>query len=375
MNSRSKDAARTIATSGAVPRRARRPRRRLRWLRVAAAGVFGLNVVIGCNAVLGIDEATLCSGSCDGGVPSSIDRGAPADLPDEGAGGARPNGADASVPLGNGELGAPTRVELVPSAESPDDSGSGNAGSSNGSGGGDPANETPDDGNSGNGNPGNGNSGNGNPGNGNSGNGNPGNGNSGSGGGSAGEQPPPSACTGRDEGTAFCDGATRIACGVGGTVTSTLLCASAEHCSEGTGATCAMCRTGEALCNGAALATCNAAHTGYDVQTCASPDLCNALQARCETTACEVGQMRCDGALLQTCNAALTGFETIADCLSAAACNLETLSCNVCTPNAKRCVDSGTTATCAADGQSEVFDECIDLLEECTSGVCELTLF
>ena len=80
------------------------------------------------------------------------------------------------------------------------------------------------------------------------------------------------------------------------------------------------------------------------------------------------------GALLQTCNAALTGFETVSDCIAAESCNLNTGTCNVCTPNARRCVDSNTTATCDANGQSEVFNDCTVLVEECSAGICELIL-
>jgi hypothetical protein len=375
MNSQSKDAKGMSAAPGAASPAASRclgRRARSGWTRFAAAAVVGFSAVVGCNSVLGIDDATLCGGStCDGGVSTSLERTAPADVPNEGASGGR--ASDASAPRGNGELGTPTNIELVPSDDSADPSSSGGSNSGDGN----PSDDDADDGNPGNGNPGGGNPGNGNPGNGNPGGGNPGNGNPGSGGASSGGsgQQPPSACADRAEGTAFCDGATRIACGAGGTVTSTLLCPSVEHCSQASGPTCAVCRTGEALCSGAALSVCNLAHTGFETQACAAPDLCNAAQARCEPPVCGVGQMRCDGALLQVCNAALTGFDTVADCISEAACNLDTETCNVCTPNARRCVDSNTTATCDANGQSEVLNECTVLVEECSAGVCELILF
>jgi hypothetical protein len=373
MNSQSKDAKGMSAAPGAASPTASRCLGRLArsgWTRFAAAAAVGFSAVVGCNSVLGIDDATLCGGgACDGGVSTSLERAAPADVPNEGASGGREGASDASAPPGNGELGTPTNIELVPSDDSADPSSSGGSNSGDGN----PSDDAADDGNPGNGNPGNGNPGNGNPGNGNPGSGNPGSGGASSGG--SGGQQPPSACADRAEGTAFCDGATRIACGAGGTVTSTLLCPSVEHCSQASGPTCAVCRTGEALCSGAALSVCNVAHTGFDTQACAAPELCNAAQARCEPPVCGVGQMRCDGALLQVCNAALTGFETVADCISPTACNLDTESCNVCTPNARRCVDSNTTATCDANGQSEVLNECTVLVEECSAGVCELILF
>jgi hypothetical protein len=341
---------------------------------VLAAVVLG--AALGCNAVLGIDDATLCGGrSCDGGLPTSVEEDTQANLPGERANPPTPNGSDAAAPpanpLGNEGLGAPADVPLAPS-ENPADNSSAGSGS----------------GNSGSGNSG---SGNGN-GNGNSGSGN---GNSGGGNGNGNDDPPPddapttpppttpppttppppppppSPCEGRSDGEAFCNGLNRIACGPGGTVTSTLTCPSAEHCAQATGLPCAACLTGEASCNGAALSVCNADQSGFDILACAGPQFCNAAPASCTPPACQPNEVLCDGAFLQICNATLTGFDLIADCGAAAACNASTASCNLCTPGTSRCLDLTTVATCDATGQAEVVSGC-PLFQTCESGDCQL---
>jgi hypothetical protein len=336
-------------------------------------GVLAFAAALGCNSVLGIDEATLCSdGSCDGGVPSLQGSNPP------GAGGASSNGSisdagassDASAPLGSssagsssagsGESGVPTNVMIAPSQSPPADMGSGSG-----------AGNDPDD-----------NSGSGNPGGGNADPGNPGSAGSSSGGGSGDDDddpppvepptsppPPPSACQGRVSGAAFCDGATRIACGPAGAVTSTLVCPSVDHCQQASGAICAACLTGEARCEGAVLSVCNADHSGFVAQACSSAALCNVAQARCDAPVCTANQARCAGAVLEVCNATLTGFDSI-DC-SPAACNPTTGRCNLCTPGASRCVGSRTVATCDATGQNEVQTDC-GVLETCSSGVCQV---
>lgn len=347
------------------------PGRRRSPVAVALASLAAAFVVLpACNAVLGIDDATLCGdGSCDGGAPAFSEQVAP-NLPG--------NGADAGV---NGPSPG-SESELIPPLQGvngSDGAGSGGTGAGvdapaqpeegGGSGGG-------DTGNSGPGNPGSGNSGSGNS-NGNSGSGNNGNGNSGSGnsgpGGGGGEVPPPaSPCDGRASGSAFCDGATRISCGPGGSVAGTLPCPSIAHCTQSTGPACAACLTGEASCTGAILSVCNAAHSGFDTSACAGPAQCNAAQARCDAAPCSANELRCDGAVLQVCNATLTGFEPVVDCGSPAACNAQTGACNICTPGTRRCVDSGTVGICDSTGQTETRIDCTPLLESCAAGECEL---
>jgi hypothetical protein len=379
MNSQSHESNRTIA-----PQASPQVSRPFRGSTLAVAFAAAL----GCNSVLGIDEATLCGdGSCDGGVPPIIQGATHSNLP--GAGGAASNGtnpgagatSDASTPRDtpsvSGELGVPADdVELVPSSDPPptSGSGSGNSGEDDNSG-----NGNADPGNGNNGNPDNGNNGKGNNGNGNGNAGdNPGSGGSSGGSGAGGNDPPPaeppasppSPCAGRANGEAFCDGATRIACGAGGTVVSSLACPSVALCTQASGAVCAACTTGEARCDGAALSVCNATHTGFTVQACGSAAQCNATQGRCDP-ACAANQVRCEGAVLQICNATLTGFDPVVDCGSPGACNAEAGGCNICTPGTSRCAGLSTVATCDASGQSEVLADC-GLLETCSAGECRI---
>jgi len=368
MNVKSPDSDRT----NAAPRRVQQERVMYRVGVGTVIAAVGLGAAFGCNSVLGIGDATLCGGgSCDGGVPTVVTEGTPASLPAAGNPPA-PGGVDAAVPpaspLGSGELGTPADVPLAPNENPAENSGAGSGSNNSGAGNG-----------SGNGNSG----------------GNPGNGNASG----PGEDdpppddapttpppttpppttppptqppPPPSPCDGRDNGEAFCSGLNRIACGPGGSVTSTLPCSSAEHCAQATGPLCAVCLTGEASCSGAALSVCNATHTAFDIQACAGPQFCNAAQARCTPPACQPNEVRCDGALLQVCNATLTGFDPIADCGVATACNASTASCTLfCTPGTSRCVDLTTVATCDATGQTEVVSGC-PLLQTCESGDCQL---
>jgi hypothetical protein len=404
MNVKNTDSDTTKAASRAV--RQTRVMDRVGACSVLVAGVFG--AALGCNSVLGIDDATLCGdSSCDGGVPAFAAEGTPANLP----GAANPpgsTGSDAAVPptspLGGGELGVPGDVPLTPSETPADNSGSGNSGNSGSDNSGNAGSSNAGAGNAGNAGPGSGSdnsgagsgSGDGNAGGGSSGEGNGnGNGNSGSdpGGGDGSDDddpppvdepttpppttppptqpPPPSPCDGRINGEAFCNGVTRIACGPGESVTSTLTCASAEHCAQATGPLCAACLTGEARCDGAALSVCNATHSGFDIQPCAGPQFCNVAQARCDAPACQPNEVRCEGAFLQVCNATLTGFDPIADCGVATACNASTASCNICAPGTSRCLDLTTVATCDAAGQAEVVSGC-PLLQTCDSGDCRL---
>jgi hypothetical protein len=312
-----------------------------------------------CNAVLGIDDATLCSdGSCDAGGPHLSDDVAP-NLPARGAG----NGDDAGTegaPGPGGELIPPVQGVNTPGAAgaaSSNNGGSGN-GSSNdeGTAGAGPASPEPGSGGS-NGSGGSGNSG----------------GSSSGPGGSGGEvPPPPSACDGRESGSAFCDGVIRISCGPGGSVVGSIPCPTLAHCTESSGPACAACLTGEARCTGAILSVCNAAHDGFDTSACAGPTQCNPALARCDLPACAANELRCDGAVLQVCNATLTGFDPVTDCGSPAACNVQTGACNVCAPGTRRCVDGDTVGICDSTGQTETRIDCTPLLENCVAGECEL---
>lgn len=328
---------------------ARRRRSRVAAARASLAAAFV--ALPSCNAVLGIDDATLCGdGGCDGGAPAFSAEVAPT-TPGSGA----DAGLDEASPSSESELIAP-----VQGVNGGDGAGSGGGGSSGGSA--NSGSATSEPGGSGSGSSG---------GEGSSGSGSGGGGSSGGGG--DGEVPAPlSPCDGRASGSAFCDGATRISCGPGGSVVSTLPCPSVPHCAESTGPACATCLTGDASCSGAILSVCNAAHTGFETTACAGPAQCNAAQARCEAAQCSANQLRCDGAVLQICNATLTGFEPVVDCGSPAACNAQTGACNICAPGTRRCVDSGTVGICDSTGQTETRIDCTPVLESCVAGECEL---
>jgi hypothetical protein len=325
-----------------------------------------------CNAVLGIDDATLCSdGQCDGGVPAFSEEVA-SNLP-----GSEPAaGADAGVdgepsPGGGSEIIPPVQGVNTPGASAGSSSGAGGSGNAEPppAPGGSSGSGTSGSSNSGSGNSGSGNSGSGS---GNSGSGNSGGSNSGPGGADDDVPPPPSPCEGRAAGSAFCDGATRISCGPGGSVAGSLPCPSVPHCTQSTGTACAVCLSGEASCGGGVLSVCNAAHTGFDTTACAGPSQCNAALARCDAAACSANQLRCDGSLLQVCNATLTGFDLVIDCGSPAACNAQTGACNICTPGTRRCVDGDTVGICDSTGQTETRIGCTPLIESCVAGECEL---
>lgn len=386
------DTHRRALSGEAAPRPARRRRESLGI--IVSSCVLLLGAAPACNAVLGIDDATLCSsGSCDAGVPP-FDDGTRLPGADNTSGGS--DAGDDATDI-DGELGAPGSGPLTPapganngsnpetnptpgtgaSGGDPADDGSDNSGGNN-SGNGSAGSGNSGSDNSGSDNPGNGNAGSSNsgPGGGNAGNGNSGSGgsNSGPGGGAPDDDPPPppSPCAGRASGEAFCDGLTRISCGPGGTVVGTVACPSVDFCSQSSGGGCAACLTGDALCTGASLSVCNAAHTGFDAVACASPAQCNAALGRCDAPACAPNQLRCDGAVLQVCNATLTGFDPIVDCGAPAACNAQTGACNICAPGTRRCVDSGTVGICDSTGQSEVTVDCTPLIESCSAGECEL---
>jgi hypothetical protein len=354
MTSRNPSFGRSFARRLAAARRHRKP-----W-----AGTLAGALTLGCNAVLGIEEATLCGGvPCDDGA-ASIESVQPTSPPAAGGATTGSGASDAGTPSppANGELGVP--AELDPAGSAPpnadnDDSGNGNSGS----------------GNPGSGNPGSGNPGSGNPGNGNGNSGN-GNGNSGAGNGNSGPsdgmppaQDPASPCVGRN-GETFCMGSTRVSCGPDGNPSIIFPCPSEAHCTQGTAASCAACLAGEALCEGAVLRVCNAARDGFEDQPCASASQCDPAAGRCVPPTCAPNEARCEGSVLLTCNSTLTGFDSL-ECGSPPGCNPTLARCNFCAPNAARCADDGTVAVCDSSGQSEVLISC-GVAEFCSGGTCRL---
>jgi len=342
-----------------------------------AAATLGLASVlvstgVGCNAVLRIDEAELCSGPTCADVPAfaqgstkpttplstrgsdagASDAGpraatprplAPAPRPPAGSGGGA--GSEGSRPAngsgGSGNAEEPGAGASFPPDDDPGSDGSGvddegASGNGNGSsdGNGDGSNDGDDDGD--------------------------------------GQPAPPTPCTGRAN-EVLCDGVTRVSCGPDGRVSGSETCASAAHCAQGNGPSCAACLAGEARCEGATLLSCNTARSGLDAQDCGGAALCNAAQARCDAAACEPGSLSCQGAVLQRCNATSTGFDPLVDCGAPEACNAATGSCNVCTPGARRCLDQSTVMVCDAAGQAETPQGC-GLLEVCSNGQCVIGL-
>jgi hypothetical protein len=348
-----------LGPAGAAPLGSTRRRSPVRVVLSSLALVFAAWPA--CNAVLGIDDATLCSDdSCDGGVPA-VSEGVAPNLPGSGQGSGDDAGVEAASPGSGSETLPPVQGVNTPGATDGSNSGSSGSGSS---GSGSSGSGSSDSSNSGSGSGGSSNSG--------SSNGGPTPPPPDPGGGDDDDPPPPSACDGRADGSAFCDGATRISCGPGGSVAGSLPCPTVAHCTQSTATACAACLTGEARCTGAILSVCNAAHTGFDTAACAGPAQCNATLARCDAAACVANQLRCEGAVLQVCNATLTGFDPVVDCGSPAACNAQTGACNICAPGTRRCVDSGTVGICDSTGQAETRIDCTPLIESCAAGECEL---
>lgn len=91
------------------------------------------------------------------------------------------------------------------------------------------------------------------------------------------------------------------------------------------------CEPGARRCNGGTLEECGADRQSWIVQdTCANTCLCllSLDAASCISPDCQPGQARCAGSELQVCNGCQTGYDLIADCGTAEACNVETLSCD-----------------------------------------------
>lgn len=363
---------------------ARRPsgmHQRAARLRRGTGRALLLASALGCNAVLGIEEAELCGGgSCDGGP--LVSSAAPS-LPGADAGGGQAGAPSGGVSGGQSpsvSRGADVREGSAAGDDGFSDEGPGGVGGGSEESGAPPDESDDEDSSSGldvddevDGDadddpppvPGDGDPGNGTP-----------------GGGPPEPEPvppppppppPPTPCDGRAVGEAFCSGATRIACGPGGVVASALDCPSQAHCAQGAGPACAVCLDGEASCEGASLFSCNATRTAIETQDCGNAALCNAAAARCEPAVCAPGAVRCSGSVLEACTATLTGFAPVADCGAPEACNAEAGSCNLCAPGARRCLDEVTVGECEATGQAEVPIGC-GLLEVCAGGECVLGL-
>ncbi len=325
----------------------------------------------GCNALLGIEEASLtCAGApCDAGAssPRGEDR-----VPGPGAlgssaisnGGMGPlGGVGAAVDAGGLDASAPVGAangsELPANVILPNPGGA-QTGSADNSGSGGPDGDEPNDDEPNRGGDDTGN-GSGTPG--------PATPAAGSGGSTSEPPPPPSPCAGRAAGEAFCSDAARISCGPEGSVASSLVCSSTQHCQQGNGQTCAACLTGDARCEGQVLTVCNAARSGFDSQICGSAALCNAARQRCEPAQqCAPSESRCRGRNLERCNAAGTALEQL-DCGSPQRCNEAAGRCDVCGPGTARCLDSDTVAACDASGATETPIPC-GLLESCSAGAC-----
>jgi hypothetical protein len=363
---------------------------------VLACSVLGCSALglWSCNAVLGIEDASLrsCDGvSCDAGVYSLQTDAGPSTVPAPGAGnlgtgggnsggansgGSNSDGSGTEPPAGgSAPTPAPSETNpdpsLDPGSSDPDDN-SGNGSGSQGDGNGqqNPGGEQGPGGQQG---PGGG-----------QGQGGQGQGGQGQGGSPPddGEEPapgdeepdpapPPSPCQGRAPGEAFCTGAVRTVCAANGVVDTTFPCASAAHCTQSTGAECAVCLDTDVRCDEGVLLACNAAHTSLDAQACGSPALCDAIGRRCLEPSCTPNQARCDGSVLSVCNATQTALEPVGDCGLPELCNEPAARCNTCVPGVARCVDGNTIAVCDTSGQAELQRDCA-LLEACVINECIL---
>jgi len=152
-------------------------------------------------------------------------------------------------------------------------------------------------------------------------------------------------------------------------------CSSAALCDSLAGA-CRppACSADDAQCRGATLRSCNADRTDFTEQTCESPELCDSRAGVCQRPTCEPGMGRCEGSVLFRCAADPPRFERIDTCDDAARCDAAGVQCLTCVPNSQRCSDDGRAAiSCDPTGQSETLVVCemlLGLLGRCVDGAC-----
>lgn len=95
--------------------------------------------------------------------------------------------------------------------------------------------------------------------------------------------------------------------------------------------------------------SCQAIFGDYRVDTSSVPP---------PSIVCERGDTRCDGRVLQSCAPNRLGFRTLETCASESLCNLNTESCDPCTPGDYQCND-GELHRCAADLSWEGVASCV----------------
>lgn len=180
----------------------------------------------------------------------------------------------------------------------------------------------------------------------------------------------PEECRGRQPNEAFCQDATRIECGPDLVTLSSEACASAQHCTLGTGSWCAMCLSNEHRCVDTLLQVCNSEHTGFDDVVRCTDDPCNAEAGACTTLVClEPGALRCDGDRLERCSEAQDGFELVEQC-GEGLCDSEALECDICAADSTWCEPPSTLVSCSADGQRESESSCSAPTPYCAGGRC-----
>jgi hypothetical protein len=178
------------------------------------------------------------------------------------------------------------------------------------------------------------------------------------------------ACAGRMPGDTFCNGATRVTCGVD-LVTSTLVsCPTAEHCRLGTGPACAACVDGQVACEGMELKICASDHQSLvHKDTCTTAAPCNATAGACTATFCLPNQYHCNGDTLEKCNAAQTMFDKVADC-QPGLCSAVRAHCDTCAPAATTC-SMDNVQTCKPDGTGTSVANCPTATPHCIgAGIC-----
>lgn len=153
-------------------------------------------------------------------------------------------------------------------------------------------------------------------------------------------------------------------------------CASATLCSAD-GCAPALCAAEQRRCQGAQLELCNAERSGFEQeQLCASAALCTPVG--CQPAACAANERRCQGTQLELCNADRTGFVEEQRCANANLCS--PAGCQppppppptqLCVPGARRCPNTGSVAVCDASGLTETSSPC-PFLQTCSEGACGL---
>lgn len=179
-----------------------------------------------------------------------------------------------------------------------------------------------------------------------------------------------------DPGTPRCEGLALQVCNADGTeYDTTQTCASSDQCNL-LEMDCVPCTPGTVQCNGAMLQKCSADKTWVTEAVCDSASLCvsnaeSGAETGCVDSVCPDSQYRCEGAELQLCNPDQLGWTAVKTCDSVALCNATDARCDT-----TGCPSAGQTR--CQDNALQVCPESLSdwmVQEQCSAGsVCDLAL-